>query len=225
MNNVTQLLDAVSGGHKPAADLLPVVYDELRQLAASKLAREKPGQTLQATALVHEAYLRLTGGGLDNEPKWENRAHFFGAAAEAMRRILVERARKMKLPKAADDGLMPIIPGKTVSPDEILAVHDAMDPIDGDRAGDRQTGHAPFFRWPIAAGMFGDHGHFGPHQRGDIGNSRGRGCSKNSGVKARRRRNKFGVPLLAVCVWAAQPVAPKGIHSRIIVRQSPELSH
>lgn len=91
MSGVTRLLDAVERGEPRAAEeLLPLVYDELRRLAHQKMAKEAPGQTIQATALVHEAWLRLTG---DEAPKWENRRHFFCAAAEAMRRILVERAR------------------------------------------------------------------------------------------------------------------------------------
>src|SRR3974390_1577886 len=89
---VTQILAAVGAGDKQAAEeLLPLVYDELRRLAAARMAREQPGQTLQATALVHEAWLRLVGG---NQTSWNGRGHFFGAAAEAMRRILLERARK-----------------------------------------------------------------------------------------------------------------------------------
>ena len=83
----------VSGEPQAADKLLPLVYDELRRVAAAQLAQERPGQTLQATALVHEAYLRLVGGG---DSSWENRRHFFAAAAEAMRRILVERARRKK---------------------------------------------------------------------------------------------------------------------------------
>ena len=90
-SDVTQILSAIQGGDLKAADrLLPIVYEELRRLAAQKLSHEKPGQTLQATALVHEAYLRLIGTG---DPGWENSGHFFAAAAEAMRRILVDRAR------------------------------------------------------------------------------------------------------------------------------------
>ena len=89
---VTQLLNAIEHGDPRAADeLLPLVSQELRKLAASKMAHETPGQTLQATALVHEAWLRLAGG---DQPNWENRGHFFAAAAEAMRRILIERARR-----------------------------------------------------------------------------------------------------------------------------------
>jgi RNA polymerase sigma factor (TIGR02999 family) len=90
MNEVTRILSGIEAGDPhAAAQLLPLVYDELRKLAAQKLAQEKPGQTLQATALVHEAYLRLVGG--DHDPHWNSRGHFF-AAAEAMRRILVEQA-------------------------------------------------------------------------------------------------------------------------------------
>jgi RNA polymerase sigma factor (TIGR02999 family) len=95
MSEVTQILHAISEGDPDAASqLLPLVYDELRKLAAQKLAWEKPGQTLQPTALVHEAYLRLVGA--DAEPHWGGRGHFYAAAAEAMRRILVEQARRKK---------------------------------------------------------------------------------------------------------------------------------
>src|SRR5262245_40676192 len=92
MTDVTRILSALEHGHARAAEqLLPLVYDELRKLAAQKLAHEKPGQTLQATALVHEAYLRLVGP--DQSQHWDGRGHFFAAAAEAMRRILIDRAR------------------------------------------------------------------------------------------------------------------------------------
>jgi RNA polymerase sigma factor (TIGR02999 family) len=92
MSEVTQLLNAITQGDAHAAgQLLPLLYDELRRLAAHKLAHETPGQTLQPTALVHEAYLRLVGAG--EEPRWDSRGHFFAAAAEAMRRILIDRAR------------------------------------------------------------------------------------------------------------------------------------
>src|SRR5215470_1975520 len=92
MSEVTRILSAIEQGDPHAAEqLLPLVYDELRKLAAQKLAQEKPGQTLQATALVHEAYLRLVD--TDQVQHWNSRGHFFAAAAEAMRRILVERAR------------------------------------------------------------------------------------------------------------------------------------
>ncbi|MCP5520634.1 MAG: RNA polymerase subunit sigma [Verrucomicrobiales bacterium] len=92
MSEVTQLLDAVEQGKTSAAEeLLPLVYGELRKLAAAKMARERPGQTLQPTALVHEAWMRLVG---ECHQSWQNRRHFFSAAAEAMRRILIERARR-----------------------------------------------------------------------------------------------------------------------------------
>jgi len=98
MADVTRILDAIQQGDPHAAEqLLPLVYEELRRLAAQKLAQEKPGQTLQATALVHEAYLRLVGD--CEQPPWNSRGHFFAAAAEAMRRILVESARKKRREK------------------------------------------------------------------------------------------------------------------------------
>ena len=94
MTEVTRILSAIDQGDPHAAEqLLPLVYDELRKLASAKLAQEKPGQTLQATALVHEAWLRLIR---DGDRTWQNRAHFFGAAAEAMRRILIEREAIMR---------------------------------------------------------------------------------------------------------------------------------
>src|SRR5437588_2435272 len=93
MSHVTQILNAIDQGNLQAAEqLLPLVYDELRKLAARKLAQEKPGQTLQATGLVHEAYLRLVD--VDKAQHWNSRGHFFAAAAEAMRRILIENARR-----------------------------------------------------------------------------------------------------------------------------------
>jgi RNA polymerase sigma factor (TIGR02999 family) len=98
MNDVTRILSAIEQGDPHAAEkLLPLVYEELRKLAAQRLAQEKPGQTLQATALVHEAYLRLVSG--EQVPNWNSRGHFFAAAAEAMRRILVDQARRKQRPK------------------------------------------------------------------------------------------------------------------------------
>ena len=95
MNEVSRILDQIGQGEPSATEkLLPLVYDELRKLAAAKLAQEKPGQTFQATALVHEAYIRLVGQASDQ--RWDHRGHFFAAAAEAMRRILVESARRKK---------------------------------------------------------------------------------------------------------------------------------
>ena len=101
MTDVTRILSAIERGEAQATDeLLPLVYEELRLLAAQKLSHESPGQTLQATALVHEAYLRLVG---DTSQSWDNRGHFFAAAAEAMRRILVENARRKRTLKRGAD--------------------------------------------------------------------------------------------------------------------------
>ncbi len=98
MSDITRILDAIGQGDPHAAEqLLPLVYDELRQLAAEKIAQEKPGQTLQATALVHEAYLRLVD--VEKAQHWDSRGHFFAAAAEAMRRILVDNARRRRSQK------------------------------------------------------------------------------------------------------------------------------
>ena len=126
MNEVTQLLEAIERGDAKSADeLLPLVYEELRKLAASKMAREAPGQTLQPTALVHEAWLRLAGGAFNG------RAHFFGAAAEAMRRILIERARRKAARRHGGgqqrvdiDEIEIAAPARE---DELLAVNDALD--------------------------------------------------------------------------------------------------
>ena len=101
MNEMTRILSAIEQGDSRAAErLLPLVYDELRRLAAQRLSQEAPGQTLQATALVHEAYLRLVGA---EDPGWNGRGHFFAAAAEAMRRILIERARRISSPRRGGD--------------------------------------------------------------------------------------------------------------------------
>jgi RNA polymerase sigma factor (TIGR02999 family) len=103
MNEITQILNAIEQGDPHAAgQLLPLVYDELRRLAAQKLAQEAPGQTLQPTALVHEAYLRLLGDG--QEQRWDHRGHFFAACAEAMRRILVDNARRRGAQKRGGKG-------------------------------------------------------------------------------------------------------------------------
>lgn len=130
MSHVTQVLDRVQSGDPQAAEeLLPLVYEELRHLAAAKMARESTGQTLQATALVHEAWLRLAGA--DERRAWDGRRHFFGAAAEAMRRILVDRARRRLAAKRgggaesvpADELELP-----AVAPDEqLLRVDDALE--------------------------------------------------------------------------------------------------
>ena len=121
MSNVTHILDAIEQGDPSAAEqLLPLVYAELRRLAAVQLAREQPGQTLEATALVHEAYLRLVG-----DQQFANRRHFFVAAAQAMRRILVESARRKQLaPRVAFEGFEP---AAAAGDERILELHDALE--------------------------------------------------------------------------------------------------
>ena len=132
MTDLTQILAAVQNGEPRAAEkLLPLVYDELRKLAAAKLAHERPGQTLQATALVHEAWLRIAG---PDQRTWNGRGHFFGAAAEAMRRILIDNARRKLrtkhgggLARVDADGTGIAIAAPDSNTDEMLAVHDALD--------------------------------------------------------------------------------------------------
>ena len=133
MTDVTRILNAIEQGDARAADeLLPLVYEELRLLAAQKLSHEKPGQTLQATALVHEAYIRLVEG--ENQ-SWNSRGHFFKAAAEAMRRILVENARKKKClkrggnKKRAEFDVSLFVAAHEVRPDDLLALDDALDKL------------------------------------------------------------------------------------------------
>jgi len=137
VSDVTRILSQIDAGDPQAAEqLLPLVYEELRKLAAVKLAQEKPGQTLQATALVHEAYLRLLGH--DEAPQWNGRGHFFGAAAEAMRRILVENARKNDRQKRGgswqrvDFESLDLI--GSVSPDQLLALDEVLEQLCGQDA-------------------------------------------------------------------------------------------
>src|SRR5216684_8742837 len=129
MSEVTRILSAIDQGDPHAADqLLPLVYDELRKLAAAKLAQEKPGQTLQATALVHEAYLRLVGN--ESDVHWNSRGHFIAAAAEAMRRILVDNARHKKTEKHGGQrkriDLSQAEPMTQADPDEVLDLDEAL---------------------------------------------------------------------------------------------------
>jgi RNA polymerase sigma factor (TIGR02999 family) len=129
MNEVTRILSAIEQGDpKAAEELLPLVYVELRKLAAQRMTQEKPGQTLQATALVHDAYLRLVGP--DDAQKWDSRGHFFAAAAEAMRRILVENARRKGRLKRGG-GLARQFEGQDVAvperPEVVLALDEALD--------------------------------------------------------------------------------------------------
>src|SRR4051794_10686613 len=129
MSELTRLIEASQkGDRRAAAELLPLVYDELRRLAAARMAGEKPGQTLQATALVHEAYIRLVGPA--DEPRWNSRGHFFAAAAEAMRRILVEEARGRGRAKRGGDwqrvDFEELDVTTSVSPDQLVALDDAL---------------------------------------------------------------------------------------------------
>jgi RNA polymerase sigma factor (TIGR02999 family) len=128
MNDVTSILNAIEAGDPKAADqLLPILYDELRKIAAEQLGREKPGQTLQATALVHEAYLRLVG---DAEHPWKSRGHFLCAAAEAMRRILIEQARRKGSIKHGGGwrrvDLDALSPAASRPDDDLLTIDEAM---------------------------------------------------------------------------------------------------
>jgi RNA polymerase sigma factor (TIGR02999 family) len=130
MSDVTRILSAIEEGDPHAADqLLPLVYEELRKLAAQKLAQEKPGQTLQATALVHDAYLRLVN--VEQAQHWNSRGHFFAAAAEAMRRILIENARRKRGPEAGGRHVrveLPDLPAAFHGPDlDLLALSEALD--------------------------------------------------------------------------------------------------
>jgi RNA polymerase sigma factor (TIGR02999 family) len=151
VNEVTSILSAIEQGDLHAAEqLLPLVYDDLRRLAAQKLAHEKPGQTLDATALVHEAYLRLVGPADDN--RWRDRGHFFAAAAEAMRRILIEHARRKQAEKRGGGGRRfelseadhIVIP----DPDTLLAVDEALE-----RLAQEDSGSAAVARLRLFAGL------------------------------------------------------------------------
>lgn len=140
MSDVTRILSQIESGDPSAADqLLPLVYEELRKLAAARLAQERPGRTLQATALVHEAYLRLVDG--DAAQRWNSRGHFFAAAAEAMRRILVDEARRKKAIKRGGDlhriSLEEAGQFAEVAPDELIVLDESLqelgrqDPLGG----------------------------------------------------------------------------------------------
>jgi RNA polymerase sigma factor (TIGR02999 family) len=132
MSDVTQILSAIDAGDPKAGDqLLPLVYDELRKLAMHKMAQEQPGQTLQATALVHEAWLRLVGD--EDQKVWNSRGHFFGAAAEAMRRILVDRARKKDRIRHGGElervDLEHVTVATEDNDDTVLAIHEALEKL------------------------------------------------------------------------------------------------
>ena len=154
MSDVTRILSAIEGGDGEAAEkLLPLVYEELRLLAARKMAQERPGQTLQATALVHEAYIRLVGA---EDQRWDNRGHFFKAAAEAMRRILIENARrKGSLKRGGDKQQVEldesiVVAPEDVGPDDLLALDEALEKL---AAKDR--GKADLVKLRIFAGLSG----------------------------------------------------------------------
>jgi len=147
MGDVTQILDrAQQGDPKAAEELVPLVYEELRKLAAAKMAQQSPDQTLQATALVHEAYLRLTGGVRD---QWQDRAHFFRAAAEAMRCILIENARRKsrwkrggRLERVELEGLEL---AADTPPDTLLVVHEALEKLAAEDASKAELVRLRFF--------------------------------------------------------------------------------
>lgn len=129
--DVTQLLNDIDSGNPRAAEeLLPLVYQELRRLAAARMSNEKPGQTLQATALVHEAWIKLSGS---NQQRWEGRAHFFAAAAEAMRRILIDKARRKSALKRGEGVELEELNESRIElrapAEEILSVNDALDEL------------------------------------------------------------------------------------------------
>jgi RNA polymerase sigma factor (TIGR02999 family) len=155
MSKVTLILNAMEQGDSQAADqLLPAVYEELRLLAAQKLSHERPGQTLQATALVHEAYLRLVGGGPQS---WENRGHFFAAAAEAMRRILVDNARRKKSVKRGGDSRRvslddaALLVETNIPAEELLALDEALQ-----RLAEKDKIKADLVRLRFFAGLTGE---------------------------------------------------------------------
>ncbi len=134
MTDVTRILSAIEQGDaRPAEQLLPLVYGELRKIAAEQLAHERPGQTLQATALVHEAYVRLVDG--EKAQRWNSRGHFFAAAAEAMRRILVERARRKQAGKHGGGRLRVDLPADLAGPaartDDLVALDESLTLLEG----------------------------------------------------------------------------------------------
>jgi len=162
MRDVTLILSAIDQGDSHAADqLLPLVYEELRALAAHRLAAEKPGQTLQATALVHEAYLRLVGQ--EPQQQWNGRGHFFAAAAEAMRRILIERARGKARHKRGGDwrrvDLEQLDATSLICPDQLVALDDALtrlaalDPLAGQLVKLRYFAGLPLHHAAAALGV------------------------------------------------------------------------
>lgn len=154
MSDVTRILNAIEQGDTGAADkLLPLVYEELRLLAARKMTQEQPGQTLQATALVHEAYLRLIGPEVQS---WDNRGHFFKAAAEAMRRILIENARRKKSMKRGGDKQRVeldesiLAAPEDIRPDDLLALDEALEKL-----ANKDSAKADLVKLRVFAGLTG----------------------------------------------------------------------
>jgi RNA polymerase sigma factor (TIGR02999 family) len=148
LSEVTRIIEAIHAGDPTAANqLLPIVYDELRRLAAQRLSQERPGQTLQATALVHEAYIRLVDA--ENSPLWQNQAHFFSAAAEAMRRILVENARRKRRVKHGGElrrvELDDCDLATPIADEHMLAVDEALDRLAAEDATAAQLVKLRFF--------------------------------------------------------------------------------
>jgi RNA polymerase sigma factor (TIGR02999 family) len=148
MSEVTRILSGIEAGEPHAAEqLLPLVYGELRKLAAHKLAQEKPGQTLEATALVHEAYVRLVD--VSHAQHWSSRGHFFAAAAEAMRRILIEQARRKQTEKHGGDRVRVDLPADLAGPDapanDLLALDEALSRLEGHDADAAQLVKLRFF--------------------------------------------------------------------------------
>ena len=169
MGDLTQIMDAIARGDRQAAgQLLPQVYDELRRLAAQRLAQERPGQTLDPTALVHEAYLRLVGD--DPDRRWDNRGHFFAAAAEAMRRILVEKARqKGRLKRGGGRARVVLDPTLIAAPgasDDLLALDEALTKL---AAQDPQVAELVNLRY--FAGLTNKQAAAGPRHRAADGRS------------------------------------------------------
>ena len=168
MSNLTDILSQIEQGDAHAAEqLLPLVYDELRKLASAQLAHENPGQTLQATALVHDAYLRLVGG--EHDVRWNSRGHFFGAAAEAMRRILVENARKKKrLKRGGGLARQELNESNIAAPevsDQLLALDEALNRL---AASDQRAARLVQLRY-FAGSSRRIARHLAPHRRSTVG--------------------------------------------------------
>ena len=173
MSDVTQVLSQIESGDPSAAEkLLPLVYEELRKLAAARLAQESPGQTLQATALVHEAYLRLVGSD-EGERSWNSRGHFFGAAAEAMRRILLNRARdKGRLKRGGQRhrlDLEQVELAVDAPHEDLLALDESIERLAAESCRMRQGGKAAILRRSLDRRDGGSLGNFPQHREAPLG--------------------------------------------------------